>query len=52
MRQMCRMSTSLVTKPLRFVLDDDELMVVEPWWPAVLEHVWKDLVALYVENVR
>ena len=33
-------------------LDDDELVFVEPWWPAALKHVWKDLVALYVEKFR
>ena len=33
-------------------LDDDELVFVEPWWPAALEHVWKDLIALYVEKFR
>ena len=33
-------------------LDNDELVFVEPWWPAALEHVWKDLIALYVEKFR
>ena len=34
------------------LLDDDELVFVEPWWPAALEHMGKDLVALYVEKFR
>ena len=33
-------------------LDNDELVFVELRWPAALEHVWKDLIALYVEKFR
>ena len=32
--------------------DDDKMVFVEPWWPAALEHVWKDVIARYVEKFR
>jgi hypothetical protein len=55
------MSATLATELLPLVtyvviagssLDDDEVVFVEPWWPAALGNVWKDLIALYVEKFR